>query len=1035
MATAVAPTADVGLEVEPEGTAYDWSQLLANEEDFYYNSQPEANAKILKCLAQSRLSPTVVLADLLKKCATHVAKNDVMVLCTLDTAVRLNVAEQVVAGREGEIRACVLRAQAQRVRINGNAHALLKKRWGGWNVCERNQKCSARLATELAKLCRLGDSKEDAKAMLLAQITKRRTTKASGVSKVATLMTVDVQNAITDSKSRIHNKRKVQATKAMPDDLRKDSPQPGSPVVFKPVQLGEAEDLSDNHSVHSLPSNFGSTSSSRSFSPPARRHHSTAPSSPPVDSQSMTGDIEPISKRRKLANGLSQAQSSQRPNPISSTSIKSEDQDASELGEANMEFVTSEDEGTAPTRSAFDAVDTFTPFPGPLKERISKKPTPRVVLSPCKISPHARLIQDADKRPDPTKFNSSVGLRHRRIKLQKTIKAELDLDRDMSPEVMRHDGEPAMEDCDSHIILPSSPSAMSPELKADYLDDLPSPRGSNAKMSGAIGGHGGNNGDTSEPRKAINEDERNKDVDDSRNALPGGMNSGIDNDTKPGIGDNNASDGIQDSIDNDSDKGDGRDFISRRDSGIERDDGSDSLMGSGVNEGSFNGIDNFIDKFTHNAKQAPADEPIQANESVQAGAPAQVNEPGCQNKESASCSGPQIPSSDLQGARGSFRPGTWLSATAIQSVLDRCQFNGIRVFDPTFLSADIVPRLRRGVGEDSWWIVPLLLQKSHWTLITIDVLASTAYFWNSLPNPAYESEARQAIDKLLLCLNSQVPAASSEAISIEWEFNIVDCPAQTNSHDCGVYIIVIALHSILKISMPPSIDPDLWREVLYSLLDEDSTSNHRLEKLAEIDLKIPSVTRMADQTPQVVTAEEMVQEDMINSLAFKDSLYAAISLMRERLRNAQDRLTLSDKVLHVLRELRKRITDVYETSLVEIKTLEKTVRAHHNTLTAYDECDVRYQNAKLRDMIQSKLEEYQRKLNHCQIKLPELEKAKRGWERAVTTCEEERKDRLDRVGREKLLLRDLAKRLDTWKEKQLLLVKSIESLQEELRSS
>lgn len=1023
----MAPTTtrkDVGLEVQPEGTAYDWSQLLADEEDFYYNSQPEANARILECLAKSGLSPTVVLADLLKKCATRVAKNDVMVLCTLGTAVRLNVAEQVVAGREGEVRACILRAQAQRVRINGNAHALLDKRWGGWNICERNQKCSARLATELAKLCRLGDCKEDAKAMLLMQITKRRITKASGVSKVATLMTVDVQNAITDSKSRIHNKRKAQLTKAMPGHVRKDSPQPEPPVVFKPVQFGEAEDLSDHHSVHSLPSNFGSTSSSRSCSTPARRPHSTAPSSPPVDSQSMTADIEPIGKRRKLANGLSQAQSSQRPHPISSTLIKSEDQDASELGEANMELTTSEEEGTAPTRSAFDAKDTFTPpFSAALKERVLKEPTPRVVLP-----------------PHPAKF-TFVGLRRRKLELQKTTGAELNLDRDMSPEVMRHDGKPAMADCDSHIILPSSPSAMSPELKAGYSDDLPSPRGSNAKMSDAIGGHGVNNGDASEPRKAINKDERNKDVDDSRNALPGGMNSCIGNGTNPGISGVNASDGIQHSIDNGSDKGNGRDFIhSRRDSGIESDDGSDSLMGSGVNEGGFNGIDNVTDNFIHNAKQAPADELIQANESAQAGAPAQEDEPGCQaltakDKESAPCSGPQIPSSDLQGARRSFRPGTWLSTTAIQSVLDRCQFDGIRVFDPAFLSADIVARLRRGVGEDSWWILPLLLQKSHWTLITIDVLAGTAYFWNSLPNPAYESEARQAIDKLLASLNSQASEASSEATSIAWKFNTGDCPAQNNSHDCGVYIIVIALHSMLIIPMPPSIDPDLWRGVLYSLLDEDGTNNHRLEKLAEIDLKMPPVTRKADQPPQVVTAEEIVQEDMTNSLAFKDSLCAAISLMRERLRNAQDRLTQSDEVLHVLRQLLKQMTDVYETSSAETKALEKTVRAHHNTLTAYDECGARYQNAELRDMIRSKLEEYQRKLNNCQAKLPELEKAKRGWERAVETCEEERKDRFDRVGRERLLFRDLAESLDTWKEKQLLLVKSIESLQEELRAS
>lgn len=1032
----------MALTKEPEGIAYDWSQLLADEEDFYYNSQAEANATILKCLAQSGpLSPTIVLAGLLKKCATRVAKNDVMALCTLGTAVRLNVAEQVVAGREGEVRACILRAQAQRIRINQNAHALLGERWGGWNVCEKNQKCSVRLATELAKLCRLGDSKEDAKAMLLMQITKRRTTKASGVSKVATLMTVDVQNAITASKSRIHNKRKAQVTKAMPGDLRKDSPQPESPIVFKPVQFGEAEDLSDNHSVHSLPSNFGSTSSSRSFSTPTRRHHSTAPSSPPVDSQSMTADIEPISKRRKLANGLSQAQSPQRPNPTSSTSIKSEDQDASELGEANVELATSEEEGNAPTRSAFDAKDTFTTFPAALKERVSKGPTPRVVLSPCKISLHAHLIQDADERPDPAKFNSFIGLRRRKLKLQKTTEAELNLDRAMSPEVMRHDGEPAMADCDSPIILPSSPSAMSPELKAGHLDDLLSPGGSNAKMSDAIDGYGGNNGDASEPRKAINEDERNKDVDDSRNALPGGMNSCIDNGNNPGTSDINASDGIQHSIDNGSDNGDARDSIhSRRDGGIESDDGSYSLMGSGVNKGSFNGIDNVIDNSIHNPKQAPADEPIQANESAQAGAPAQVDEPGCQasttkDKESAPCSGPQIPSNDLQGARRSFRPGTWLSTTAIQSVLDRCQFNGIRVFDPAFLSANTVARLRRGVGEDSWWILPLLLQKSHWTLITIDILASTSYFWNSLPNPAYESKAREAIDKLLACLNSQRSEASSEATSIEWTFNTVDCSAQNNLHDCGIYIIVNAFHTMLETPMPPSIDPDLWRGVLDSLLDEDSTNCHRLEKLAEIDLKIPPVTRKAGQAPEVVTAKEIVQEDIINSLAFKDSLCAAISLMRERLRNTQDRLTLSDEVLHVLRELLKRMTDVYETALIETKALEKTVRAHHNTLTTYDECDIGYQSAELRDMIQSKLEEYQHKLNTCQAKLPELEKAKRGWERAVKTCEEECKDRSDRVRREKLLLRDLAERLDTWKEKQLLLVKSIESLQEELRDS
>ena len=182
----------------------DWTTLLGEEDKYLYDGQAEITQEIDSRLdnATSLDSKVDTLIALLHQQTKDVARADLTVLCTLVYATQLGVRERVLTTvREETVQACVIRAQSKRLKLTNNAASFLKQRWGAWkDVCLITKDFSESIVQELARLCKLGISKNDAKDRLRRHIYNRRIGKTPGVTKSPRLQKMDVTAAIAEVK-------------------------------------------------------------------------------------------------------------------------------------------------------------------------------------------------------------------------------------------------------------------------------------------------------------------------------------------------------------------------------------------------------------------------------------------------------------------------------------------------------------------------------------------------------------------------------------------------------------------------------------------------------------------------------------------------------------------------------------------------------------------------------------------------------------------------------------------------------------------
>lgn len=185
-----------------------WSDLFADDDEYIYDGQPAVNQQIGLAIHEQDL-PSIkhTLTRFLGESLQSNRRNDVFVLCTVSLATSLGIAEEVLARHDVlEVRACIERARTRRSRLGDRVESILNQEWGGWNVCDISQECSAKLMCSLAKLCRLGVSKEVAKNKLQAAIHTRRTGKKRGTSKTPHLQTNDVELVLKATKTEMRSK-------------------------------------------------------------------------------------------------------------------------------------------------------------------------------------------------------------------------------------------------------------------------------------------------------------------------------------------------------------------------------------------------------------------------------------------------------------------------------------------------------------------------------------------------------------------------------------------------------------------------------------------------------------------------------------------------------------------------------------------------------------------------------------------------------------------------------------------------------------
>ncbi|KAI4265803.1 MAG: hypothetical protein L6R38_009167 [Xanthoria sp. 2 TBL-2021] len=164
----------------------------------------------------------------------------------------------------------------------------------------------------------------------------------------------------------------------------------------------------------------------------------------------------------------------------------------------------------------------------------------------------------------------------------------------------------------------------------------------------------------------------------------------------------------------------------------------------------------------------------------------------------------RLPTTDREGAVGTLRPGEWLSATAIELVLSMCFVQEVRVYHGFSL---LQPSTSDRLGQPKIILLPIHHQ-SHWILAKVGVESRLITLYDFLSD-ALVGLAKQAL------LHFCTPLADDIA---SWSFIAVHSPTQTNDYDCGVFLLITALHILAGSDLPSSYNCSVWRTIFEAML-------------------------------------------------------------------------------------------------------------------------------------------------------------------------------------------------------------------------
>ena len=83
---------------------------------------------------------------------------------------------------------------------------------------------------------------------------------------------------------------------------------------------------------------------------------------------------------------------------------------------------------------------------------------------------------------------------------------------------------------------------------------------------------------------------------------------------------------------------------------------------------------------------------------------------------------------------------------------------------------------------------PINRHNSHWTLVHIDMVGRTISYYDSM-NGQSDAENYCPMFRRWLCDAADKRDAPLNLVALGWRDTCAVCPKQTNSYDCGVYVI------------------------------------------------------------------------------------------------------------------------------------------------------------------------------------------------------------------------------------------------------
>lgn len=168
----------------------------------------------------------------------------------------------------------------------------------------------------------------------------------------------------------------------------------------------------------------------------------------------------------------------------------------------------------------------------------------------------------------------------------------------------------------------------------------------------------------------------------------------------------------------------------------------------------------------------------------------------------------------------------------------------------------------------------------HWVLAWFDLAERTAHLADSAMGPGasllvYQASAKAFMDEFLLSSSSSTDVSTSAAKdnnnhsdaktttnndnhhsprSSSWTWRVQDqCAQQTDGHNCGVFMLVFALHTVLHRPLPHRLNPSLWRKVFVGLLGGPSSSSSSSSHAGAVALDDGNGDNQVDHHPPPAT--------------------------------------------------------------------------------------------------------------------------------------------------------------------------------------
>ena len=265
----------------------------------------------------------------------------------------------------------------------------------------------------------------------------------------------------------------------------------------------------------------------------------------------------------------------------------------------------------------------------------------------------------------------------------------------------------------------------------------------------------------------------------------------------------------------------------------------------------------------------------------------------------------QIPTTDTDGAWSSLNDRCLVSASAIEIILSTCNSPVIKVFDPQAWSLsepDALKSFKIDIAVLTLVLLPLH-KDNHWTLAVFDLHCFRVWYYDSLVDGLSQTQIPTAIRQSLEIF------LGSLGVDLDgWTFSYGIGPIQNNDYDCGIHLLVTALHAITGSKRRIADDCDLWRIIFQCVLSPPDHSDiafpgYKKEPTVSVDCEDLSATFAATnvQKQRLSRAKEgrvsaVAAFDMMAVLT--DQMFAEISkIAATRDRVASDESQLMDIVL------------------------------------------------------------------------------------------------------------------------------------------